>query len=92
MPFDRPALTTAQIDLLQAWIEQGAVWEEHWSYTPVQKPVLPAATEAGLPPSLIDYFVQDRLQKEGLPVNPRAGKTELLRRASLDLTGLPPTV
>ncbi|MBZ2178479.1 MAG: DUF1553 domain-containing protein [Acidobacteria bacterium] len=74
-------LTEAQVATLRQWIDEGAKWEEHWAY---QKPVKPAAKS-------IDEIVKARLVKEGLAQNPPADKATLLRRVTLDLTGLPPT-
>ena len=74
-------LTEPQVATLKQWIDEGAKWEEHWAYA---KPVKPAATS-------IDAVVLARLAKEGLKPSPLADKATLLRRATLDLTGLPPT-
>lgn len=85
--FHKP-LTKAQIDTLRKWILQGADYDDHWAFvTPEQAdvPRLPVANP-------IDAFVQARLAREGHKPNPRADKTTLIRRVTLDLTGLPPTV
>lgn len=83
-------LNSAQISLLREWISDGARFDEHWSF------VAPAVSE---PPSLtdpwirnsIDQFVLQRLQQEGLRPSAEADRVTLIRRLSLDLTGLPPT-
>jgi len=74
-------LTGAEIETLRAWIGQGAKWEGHWSFLP---PVKKSGT--------IDSIVRERLTKAGLTPSPMASRETLIRRATLDLTGLPPTV
>jgi hypothetical protein len=85
-------LTPQQVDLLRRWISEGATYEKHWSFVPpVQaEPPVPADGADRLR-SPIDNFVFARLETEGLTPNPPADKEVLLRRAALDLTGLPPT-
>ncbi|MBI3856845.1 MAG: DUF1549 domain-containing protein, partial [Planctomycetes bacterium] len=80
-------LTPKQIDLIKRWIQQGAAWSEHWSFIPPERPPLPAATSE----SPVDAFIRARLEREGLKPSAPAGRETLLRRLSLDLTGLPPT-
>src|SRR5260221_1049487 len=84
-------LTGREIDLIRRWIEQGAVWQRHWSLLPPHKPDPPKVQSANWPRNAIDYFVLDRLEREGLRPAPEADKSTLIRRASLDVTGLPPT-
>jgi hypothetical protein len=84
-------LTPRQIELLRRWIEQGAKWQKHWSLIPPQRPELPAVKDSRWPRNPIDFFVLARLEREGLAPSPEAQKTMLLRRVTLDLTGLPPT-
>src|SRR5256885_9326106 len=84
-------LTPQQIDSLTKWIAQGAKWQNHWSFTKPERPALPAVKDKRWPRNEIDYFVMDRLEKEGLKPAPEADKTTLIRRATFDLTGLPPT-
>ena len=86
------ALTAAQIALLRQWIEEGATYDEHWSFIPpvrAQVPDSPAGQDWGTHP--IDRFVRQRLVSEGLTPSPRADRATLLRRLSLDLIGLPPS-
>ncbi len=95
-------LAPDETERIRSWIEQGAVWPEgrgteaglnrHWAFEPPQRPAPPAAarTERGENP--IDAFVRAKLEREGLQPSPRASKAALLRRLSLDLTGLPPTL
>ena len=78
-------LTDAQKNTIRQWVAEGAKYEGHWAYTPVRRPNPP---DAGNP---IDAFVHARLTKEGLTAAPPADKSTLIRRVSLDLTGLPPT-
>lgn len=99
MPPAGPKLSAGQIGLLRAWIDQGAKWPAteagvaapakakagHWAFQPVQRP---AVAGSGNP---IDALILARLEKEGIQPSPEADRTTLLRRVSLDLTGLPPT-
>ena len=78
-------LTEAQRNTIRQWVAEGAKYEGHWAYQPVQRLQPPAA---GNP---IDAFVLARLAKEGLHQLPEADRRTLIRRVSLDLTGLPPT-
>src|SRR2546425_164119 len=84
-------LTPAQIDLLRRWVAEGAAWQSHWAFVKPERPLLPAVRNKKWPRHEMDYFVLARLEKEGLQPSPEADKTTLIRRASLDLTGLPPT-
>lgn len=83
-------LSPRQKELIRQWVAEGAEYEGHWSYTPVRRPEPPAVERATLR-TPIDNFIQSRLKQEGLPVSPEADKRTLLRRVTLDLTGLPPT-
>lgn len=82
-------LTPAQIDIFKRWIDAGAPWGTHWAFSPIATPAVPTRTTGSSHP--IDRFVQTRLAAEGLHPSPRADKATLLRRVTLDLTGLPPT-
>jgi Protein of unknown function (DUF1553)/Protein of unknown function (DUF1549)/Concanavalin A-like lectin/glucanases superfamily/Planctomycete cytochrome C len=85
-------LTERQIALLTRWIEQGATWQKHWSFIPPKQPLLPTGLkDASWVRNPIDAFVLQRLEQEGLKPSPEAERATLLRRVSLDLTGLPPT-
>src|SRR5262249_26516977 len=84
-------LTPAQIDLLKRWIDGGAAWSEHWSFVAPVRPALPRVKDASWPRTPIDDFILARLEAEGLKPSPEADRVTLLRRLSLDLTGLPPT-
>lgn len=92
--FNKP-LSKTQIETLRRWIAEGAIYQRHWSFEPITKPVVPAgddvpATETVA--NLIDAFVAATLQQHGLTFAPEASRDLLLRRISLDLTGLPPTL
>jgi mono/diheme cytochrome c family protein len=84
-------LTEAQVALVRRWIDAGAAWNEHWAFVTPQRPAEPQPRDAGWARNPIDRFVLARLEAEGKRPNPEASKPELLRRATLDLTGLPPT-
>jgi hypothetical protein len=85
-------LSPQQIATLKAWIDQGAKWEEHWAYVKPQRPPLPAVKNRAWPKNGIDSFVLARLEAEGLQPSPEADRATLVRRVSLDLTGLAPTL
>lgn len=89
-PESNKRLTDEQIRLLKRWIEQGATWEQHWSFRqPVDHPV-PDANDDRWCRNEIDHFILRRLQQAGLQPAPMAAPDVLLRRVFLDLTGLPP--
>ena len=84
-------LTAKQIDTVKTWIEQGARWEDHWSFLPLTKPNLPRVSNRSWVRDPIDALVLARLDRERLEPEPEASRETWLRRASFDLTGLPPT-
>jgi len=81
-------LTAAQKGVLKRWIDEGAAWGRHWAFDPPSRPAVPATER---PTNPIDAFVLARLRKEKLNPAPAATKEQLIRRVTLDLTGLPPT-
>jgi len=85
-------LTPAQKELFRRWVAEGAVYEAHWAYAPLEKPAVP---KIGLwpwkPAHPVDAFIRARLAEKKIKPSPEAEKSRLLRRLSLDLTGLPPT-
>lgn len=93
-------LSAAQKEILKRWIEQGATFEQHWSFRPVQRPAVPKLQDLKSQISNlkwetqnpIDLFVLARLKAEGLSPSPEADRETLIRRVTLDLTGLPPTI
>lgn len=91
MPYHASPLSQKQIKLLRAWIKEGARWEDHWSFVTPKPQALPAVKQSDWPKQPLDRFILSRLEKEGLKPSSEADKAELLRRVSLDLTGLPPT-
>ena len=80
-----------EIDVLRRWIAGGAKFDDHWSFRPVAQVEPPAVKNEAWVRNPIDRFVLARLEKEKLAASPEADATTLLRRLSLDLTGLPPT-
>ncbi|RMG22239.1 MAG: DUF1549 domain-containing protein, partial [Bacteroidetes bacterium] len=91
MPRKKEPLTAAEVELFRNWIKEGAQWETHWAYQPPKKYRLPAARPASWPTNGIDHFVLARLNEAGLQPAPPAERHQLIRRLSLDLTGLPPS-
>jgi hypothetical protein len=101
MPYKQSPLSTEDIDILRKWIKQGAKWGDHWAYLPVQPVPVPELKGSfwglGSTPGKdwvrnpIDYFIYDKLKSVGLSPSSEADKATLLRRVSLDLTGLPPS-
>jgi len=85
-------LSEEQKALLRQWIVEGAVFKGHWAFQPPQRPDLPKVSRAEWPRNGIDSFVLARLDAERIVPSPEASKETLLRRLSLDLTGLPPTL
>jgi hypothetical protein len=82
-------LTPAQKELFRRWVAQGALYEPHWAYKPLEAPAVPPLPAGGKNP--IDAFVAAKLAEKKTTLSPEASKERLLRRLSLDLTGLPPT-
>src|SRR5262249_3729104 len=97
-------LSPEQIGLLRAWIDQGAKWSggdlankakpasDHWSFRPPRRVTPPAVKDPGWVRNPIDAFVLGHLERQGMGPSPEADKATLIRRVSLDLTGLPPTI
>ena len=83
-------VTPAQVETLRQWIAEGAEYRGHWAFIPPKRAEVPAVGD-GWAINPIDRFTLDRLQKENLKPSPEASKTTLIRRVTLDLTGLPPT-
>lgn len=85
-------LTASEIKKLKSWIDDGANYATHWAFIPPAKKSLPAISDAGWPKHELDHFVLKKLEDNKLTPSPEADKLQWLRRVSLDLTGLPPTV
>ncbi len=83
-PDDHDALKKSEIELLRRWITEGAEYQEHWSFIPPTRPGIP-------PGNSIDHFVRAQLAEEKLSPAKPANRNTLIRRVSLDLTGLPPS-
>src|SRR5262245_61378956 len=103
MPPTGPRLTTQQVGLLKAWIDEGAkvppgetaagparAQSSHWAFRTPARPALPPVKNTAWVRNPIDHFLLARLEKEGLEPAPEADRVTLIRRLSLDLTGLPP--
>ena len=91
MPPSGKPLSVSDVQTLKQWIAAGAKWEKHWAFVPPKKVASPAVNNSSWPRNEIDYFILSRLEREGLPSSLEADRFALLRRVSLDLTGLPPT-
>src|SRR5450432_1004931 len=85
------ALTPYEIRLFEKCIKQGAKFETHWAFIPPKKIPLPAIKDKAWPKNEIDNFILNRQEEMGLQHNPEADKERLLKRVSLDITGLPPS-
>ena len=88
MPPEGARLTPAQIDSIDRWIDEGAEWKEHWAFRPLVRPDVPTVAGVANP---IDAFIRTGLERRALPVPQPADKIALLRRATYDVTGLPPS-
>jgi len=91
MPPKGERLKPAQIAKLKRWIDEGAKYEEHWAYVKPQRSPSPPVGNARIN-NWIDAFIVARAEATGLKQSPEAEKTTLIRRVTLDLTGLPPTI
>src|SRR6185503_17134618 len=103
MPKKGERLTAEQVGLLRAWIDQGAVWPEstvvqgrdpknHWAFKAPVRPQTPTVQDKKWIQSPVDNFILAKLESEKLKPSPEADRVTLLRRLSLDLIGLPPTI
>lgn len=84
--YSHKELTSAQKETIRLWVAEGAKYEGHWAYLPVKRPAVPGGSKHP-----VDAFVQARLLQAGLNPSPEADRRTLLRRVTLDLTGLPPS-
>lgn len=91
-PESNLALTETEIQLIEKWIAQGAKYKPHWAFIAPRKMPLPEVSDSDWPQNEIDYFILDKLEASKLEPNPEADKERLLKRLSLDITGLPPSV
>ncbi|MDA1052305.1 MAG: PSD1 and planctomycete cytochrome C domain-containing protein [Planctomycetota bacterium] len=90
-PMSNRRLTAAQKDTLARWIAAGAVYESHWAFVAPVRPAEPNVQRQDWARSAIDRFVLAKLEAEGLSPSPEADRATLIKRLSIDLTGLPPT-
>ena len=96
MPPKGERLSEAEVAVLRRWIEEGAPWPEgaalrHWAFRPPVRPMPPTPPRGARIHNDIDRFIAARLAQDGLAMRPEADRSALIRRVSLDLTGLPPT-
>lgn len=93
MPYHEAPLSETEIDVLTRWVDEGAKFETHWSYLPVEKPVVPGYGFFSFfiqkPKNEIDRYIDKELRENGLERSEEAEKRTLLRRVSLDLIGIP---
>jgi Protein of unknown function (DUF1549)/Protein of unknown function (DUF1553)/Planctomycete cytochrome C len=105
MPMGGDPLPPAQVELIRKWIDEGADWPDdegvraeekalpkHWAFVKPVRPELPAVKNKARVRNPIDRFILAAIEKRGLTPSPQASKVTLIRRLSLDLTGLPPTL
>jgi hypothetical protein len=90
-PDSELSLSEKEKQLIQKWIEEGAEWKKHWSFETVKRPELPKVNYSKWPRNGIDNFILAKLEERGFSPSDEADKATLIRRLSLDLTGLPPT-
>ncbi len=90
-PDSNRQLTKRQKDLIKQWIDSGGAYAEHWAYAKPVRPALPEVKNAAWVKNDVDRFILARLDQEGLEPSPEADRHTLIRRVSLDLTGLPPS-
>ncbi len=91
-PDSHLTLTDTERAILVRWIEQGAEWKPHWAFIPPSRPAVPGTNKDGWARNEIDRFVLATLESHGLSPSPEASRETLVRRVSMDLTGLPPTL
>ncbi len=91
-PESNMTLSANEIATIVKWIEQGSKWKPHWSFMKVIKSEVPEVDKQWVRNNPIDNFIQTELIRQNLEPNPVADKERLLRRVTLDLTGLPPTI
>ena len=91
-PSSNLALTKTEIEIIKKWISQGAVYKKHWSFIAPQKSKVPNVDNDLNPKNAIDNFVFTKMKEVGLAPNQPAEKEALLKRVSMDITGLPPSI
>jgi hypothetical protein len=99
MPYKHDPLNKEDIQILTRWIKEGAPWGEHWAYVPVKEPAVPQLKsffglfdkKSSFAKNEVDHFIEQKWKDEDLKASPQADKRTLLRRVSLDITGLLPS-
>jgi mono/diheme cytochrome c family protein len=91
-PESHKTLSKEQIEMIRVWIEEGAVYERHWSYEPIASPAVPEVSQPDWVIQPLDAFVLEKMEANGLSPAPEADKRTLARRVALDLTGVPPSL
>jgi hypothetical protein len=91
-PKSNLVLNENEIALIKKWIEQGARYKPHWAFIPPTQKEIPVVDQEDWPVNEIDFFVLNKIESAGLTPNEKADRERLLKRVSLDLTGLPPTL
>jgi hypothetical protein len=92
MPPEKDALAEQDVDILRKWIDQGAKYDAHWAYKPLNDEINIPEIKGTNARNALDHFIINKLKKQGLALSPEADKYTLIRRLCLDLTGLPPTI
>jgi hypothetical protein len=90
-PSSKKKLTKKQKETFRRWVADGAEYQTHWSYAPLTRPEVPSSPSGSSAPSPIDAFVLEKLASQNIQPSPMADRQSLIRRVSLDVTGLPPT-
>ncbi len=91
-PKSNLSLTKDEIKLIKKWIDQGAIYKPHWAFIPPVQSAIPEADDSEWASNEIDHFILARMEVAGLEPNKAADRERLLKRASLDITGLPPSL
>jgi len=91
-PSSNLTLSARDIKIIEKWIRQGARYEPHWAFVAPEKPAIPEVEAENWPQNEIDYFILRSIEDHGLEAGGKADKELLLKRASLDITGLPPSL
>jgi cytochrome c553 len=91
-PSSNLTLSARDIKIIEKWIRQGARYEPHWAFVAPEKPAIPEVEAENWPQNEIDYFILRSIEDHGLEAGGKADRELLLKRASLDITGLPPSL
>lgn len=91
-PESNLSLSPSEIAIIAKWVDQGAEWKQHWSFLKVENAKIPEVDQDWKQNNPIDNFIQAELLRQNLEPNPIADQERLLRRVTMDLTGLPPSI